>query len=215
MKPLFFSLCLLLLCSGSVWVFSCTSPNSPDPANVHNEVLPPPTETVVPTNPLSTIDPLSFDADLLTSLVADKINELRRTKTRCPSLHNDAILASAADEQSRYVTQKGNLSHEQTGSSNRNKQTVLDRVRLYGGAFTPVGENLLFQGFKRRVYDDGRELILYPTYDEMARQMVKGWQNSKPHYANIIDCSFNNSGVAVMYSAKKDGIFAAQVFGGN
>ena len=218
MKLRIFLFSTAVLCVALSFIFCCsphqstlpTADEVSDVAEQHNKAT-----TTIATTAASTIDPQNFDANLLASLISDKINELRRAKTRCPLLRPNDILAAAANEQSRYVTQKGDLTHEQTGSANRNKHTVLDRVRLYGGSFTPVGENLLFQGFKRRVYDDGREIILYPSYDEMAKQMVRGWQNSKPHYANIIECDFNNSGVAVMYSAKKNGIFAAQVFGGN
>ncbi len=160
----------------------------------------------------STINPDNFDADLLASLVQDKINALRTSKTRCKALKKDEVLAAAALEQSNYVTQKGSLSHEQAG--NKSKHTVLDRVKLFGGGFSPVGENLLFQGFKKRTYDTGKVVVLYPTYDEIATQMVKGWQKSKPHYSNIIECDFTHGAVAVTYSAQKEGVFAAQVFGG-
>lgn len=210
MKTLFFVTGITLFFGSTAFLCRVSPPSDGDTTTIQATELP--AIAVVPATATSIIDPRDFDANLLSSLVFDKINGLRSSKKCCAILVKQDILASAADEQSRYVTQKGTLSHEQVGD--RTKHTVLDRVKLYGGAFTPVGENLLFQGFKRRIYDDGREILLYPTYDEMATQMVKGWQKSKPHYENIMDCSFNCSGVAVTYSAKKDGIFAAQVFGG-
>lgn len=159
--------------------------------------------------PGSVIDPNNIDTDLLKSLVHEKVNAVRRSKG-CTVLAVDALLDEAAAEQAGYVTQRGSLSHEQPSPE---KADVMKRVKLVGGKFSPVGENLLYQGFVHRI-ENGRERILYPTYEEMAKDMVKGWTKSKPHYTNMIDRDFRYAGTAVSYSYKKGGFFAAQVFGG-
>lgn len=159
--------------------------------------------------PSSVIDPNNIDTDLLKSLVHEKVNAVRRSKG-CAVLDTDALLDEAAAEQAGYVTQRGSLSHEQPSPE---KANVMKRVKLVGGKFVPVGENLLYQGFVHRT-ENGHERILYPTYEEMAKDMVKGWTKSKPHYANMIDREFKYAGTAVSYSYKKGGFFAAQVFGG-
>lgn len=207
-----FSFSLIIIAIFSLGaVVNCTATKNA-PYTSHNAAVLGQFSAILPITAQSVIDPNNFDAQLLSSLLHDKVNALRSSKTRYKALKKDDILAMAAFEQSDYVTQKGALSHEQPG--NKTKYTVLDRVKLFGGSFSPVGENLLFQGFKRRIYDNGKEVVLYPTYDEMATQMVKGWQKSKPHYKNIIEPEYTHGGVAVTYSAKKEGIFAAQVFGG-
>ncbi len=159
------------------------------------------------------IDPDNLDQEMLAELIRQKVNAFRKTKKLAP-LANDPILSKAAIDQCDYVTQKGSLSHEQTPGP---KHTVLDRIKYYEGAYYLVGENLIYHGFKHRVTDTGNrqfETIIYPTYDEAADQIVKGWIKSKPHLANLVEPNYKYVGTHVEYSAKKGGLFSAQVFAG-
>lgn len=159
------------------------------------------------------IDPNNLDIDLLSELIRQKVNIFRKTK-KLSHLADDPILSKAAKDQCDYVTQKGSLTHEQTPGP---KYTVLDRIKYYEGSYYLVGENLIYHGFRHRITDTGSrqyETILYPTYDEAAEQIVKGWIKSKPHLANLVEPNYKYVGTYVEYSPRKGGLFSAQVFAG-
>lgn len=160
--------------------------------------------------PSDRIDVSNFDAQLLQRLVEEGINEVRAKKKRS-TLSEKTTLQRAADEQMRYVVAKNKLMHEQ---NNRAKKDVRDRVELHNGRFKIVGENLAYIGFLIEKAGKKRTVIP-PTYTEAANRLVKGWVKSSGHYKNLINSEFQYEGLAVGLDKKQEGVFAAQVFGGN
>ncbi|MGB0840047.1 MAG: CAP domain-containing protein [Chitinophagales bacterium] len=159
--------------------------------------------------PHQTISPNKFDQALLEELIHEKVNEIR-AKKRKSTLDTDVILRKAATEQSRYVKVKRKLTHNQT---NAEKRTVMDRVLYYKGSkFKSVGENLAYVGFTVEIQGKKRK-ILYPTYEEMAEEIVWGWVKSKPHYKNMLRANYNHVGTSALYDVRKGGVYATQVFG--
>lgn len=160
--------------------------------------------------PSDRIDVSNFDAQLLQRLVEEGINEVRAKKKRS-TLSEKTTLQRAADEQMRYVVAKNKLMHEQ---NNRAKKGVRDRVELHNGRFKIVGENLAYIGFL--IEKTGKKrAVIPPTYTEAADRLVKGWVKSSGHYKNLINSEFQYEGLAVGLDKKQEGVFAAQVFGGN
>jgi len=156
------------------------------------------------------INPLAFDTEKLANLVHEGINQVREKEKRKP-LTKDLILFNAADEQTSYVLSKGKLNHEQ---NNREKRTVSDRVRLFGGSYDIVGENLQYAGFN--IVSQGRKsTIMYPSYQATADQIVQNWIKSKPHYRNFLNKEFSRVGTAVALDNEGKGVYATQVFSSN
>lgn len=157
----------------------------------------------------SRITPSNFNAELLATLVHQKINEIRR-RHRKSSLQIDNVLKQAADEQTHYVMRKRSLTHYQRSGQ---KKTVLDRVKYYGGhEFMSSGENLQYIGIARQI--SGRHTtLLFPSYHEMADDIVKGWVQSRGHYKNLIDGEFQFVGTSIRYEPKTYRVYATQVFG--
>ncbi|MBK6609761.1 MAG: CAP domain-containing protein [Sphingobacteriales bacterium] len=154
-----------------------------------------------------TIDPRNFNPSLLEALILNGINEVRQKK-RLSVLYADSILYHAAADQNTFVAQKGALTHEQP---NKSHQTVRKRVNQQGGDYEVIGENIAYQGFTT-ITEGRRKFVEYNTYAEMAKQMVKLWVKSPPHYENVIFKKFDRSGVHVLLDNKRHGIYATQVF---
>ncbi|MCB0515708.1 MAG: CAP domain-containing protein [Chitinophagales bacterium] len=157
-------------------------------------------------NRQATINPQKFDAELLSQLIEGKINALRTQKKR-DQLANNIILKKAALTQTTYCADHKKLSHEQR---NRKLRTPWERVAEAGGGFEIVGENLAMIGFTIETIDKQKR-VLYPTYEEAAERIVNGWRKSKGHYKNILEKSYEQSGVVVILS--ENAIYATQVFG--
>ena len=95
MKLRIFLFSTAVLCVALSFIFCCsphqaTLPTADEVSDVeeqHNEAT-----TTIAATAASTIDPQNFDADLLASLVSDKINELRRTK---PVMSGNRALSKA------------------------------------------------------------------------------------------------------------------------
>ncbi len=87
----------------------------------------------------------------------------------------------------------------------------LDASITQGGDYEVIGENIAYQGFTT-ITEGRRKFVEYNTYAEMAKQMVKLWVESPPHYENVIFKKFDRSGVHVLLDNKRHGIYATQVF---
>ncbi len=156
----------------------------------------------------SRIDPNNIDLDLLEELVHAEVNKLRARK-RLSKLKRDPLLLRAADMQNNYCLKKGTLTHRQPSSS---KRAHGDRIRYLGGDYSYTGENLQYIGFttytrgNRVWYDTG-------TYEEMAKDIVKNWIQSKGHYANLVNPNYDLVGTALAYDEDKAWVYCSQVYG--
>jgi uncharacterized protein YkwD len=155
------------------------------------------------------IDIREIDQDLLDYLVLNGINDVREEEGIKP-LKISGVLIAAAKNQTLYQIKIDNLSHHQNKT---NVRTAMDRVKYYGGDYKRVGENVQFQGFTIRSYN-GKKEILTPSYETAAGEIVTGWVNSPGHYQNLINPDFTYAGTSVIYSPKKQALFATQVYGG-
>lgn len=191
---------------GSLLGIACLQPSqAPDAANEEK----PATEVVTPNiDANSLISPATFDEDLLTKLVLDGINELRRKKGAKPLLP-DVLLAKAANDQNEYVTNKGKLMHEQ---SNPEKRDVSKRIDYYGGSYDMVGENLQLYGFMVITKNGKKYSVEYTSYKEAAKGMVENWVTSKPHYENLVRKEFTLAGTSIGFNKDKTGFYSTQVY---
>jgi uncharacterized protein YkwD len=155
------------------------------------------------------MDLAAIDFDLLDRLVAEEINKVRQAR-RVESLVMEAVLTQAAREQTNYQIRINRLSH---GQADVQKRTVRDRVKLFGGDFRSLGENVLFQGMRIRT-QNGVSEVLTNSYRSTAKEMVTSWVESPDHYRNLISPDFQFVGTATGYSPQRKALFATQVFGG-
>ncbi|MGB0839448.1 MAG: CAP domain-containing protein, partial [Chitinophagales bacterium] len=144
---------------------------------------------------------------LLNSIVADKVNEIRKARN-LNRLDRNITLTQAAADHNKYQQKQGYLTHSQKDKS---KRTVRDRVASFGASLTSVGENVAFLGFPTRVQGDKVQVIT-PTYDEAADQIVNNWVRSDMHYKNMMNVEFAEIGTMVTYDTDKKGLFVTQVY---
>lgn len=170
----------------------------------------PPTIPTIETSPEANqkIDINNFDSEFLKDLLVQHINVLRKRK-KLTLLKNDPLLEKAAIDQNEYVKRKGALTHNQTKAE---KHSVGDRVEYYEGNYSVVGENIQYNGFSI-LTRGSKKTVIYPTYAEAAKEMAQNWVDSKNHYKNLIHKEFSRAGTAIVYDAKRKGIYATQVYG--
>jgi len=158
----------------------------------------------------SMIDPQNFDEKLLAKLLLEQINQLRNKKG-VRQLNPDELLAKAAKEQNNYITARAKLSHEQNNAQMRDVQK---RVAHFGGSYDMVGENLQLFGFM--VTTSGRtSTVEYTTYQQAAQGLLQNWEDSKPHYENLVRKEFTSAGTAIGFNKDKTGFYATQVYASN
>jgi len=199
----------LLSCFLSIFIaIACTNQFKHKEPVAKPVVSPEPKVPASGNNANSIINPDNFDEELLAKLLLEGINQLRASKKAGP-LSPDPLLAKAALDQNKFITQRGKLSHEQGAKSP--KQTVSDRVAYYGGHYDMVGENLQLWGFM--VITQGRKSTTeYTTYKEAAEGLVKNWVSSKPHYENLVRKEFKLVGTAIGFNQNDNGLYATQVY---
>ncbi len=156
------------------------------------------------------IIPGNFDAQLLSTLVNNKINEKRMDEGR-NALQVDELLYNASTDQNHYMMMHGKAVNDQV---NEGKEAAEDRVKFYGGNYNKVGENVQFMGFRtiKRKY---HTVVLYPTYEAAAEEIADNWIGSHPHLSNLLNNGYYRVGTSVSLDAQRNGIYASQVFGSN
>ncbi|MFB6257280.1 MAG: CAP domain-containing protein, partial [Flavobacteriales bacterium] len=150
--------------------------------------------------PNSRVVPESLDEELLRKELHRAINELR-SEQDLQALEKDPELRKAAQEQVRYISDQGRLTHYQDDPSMR---TPSQRVLQAGGNHRPVGENLF------RVFVDQHR-----SYRELADSIAAKWKASPPHYANIIRKAYKRTGIAFRYDEEGRSLYVTQVFAGH
>ncbi|MBK8442890.1 MAG: CAP domain-containing protein [Sphingobacteriales bacterium] len=162
-------------------------------------------------DPATQIDPTDFDALRLERLIEEEVNRIRRQKNK-PELYNDGLLQEAAYIQAAYCAEQRKLTHSQRS---KRYDTLGERVVTAGGTeddYQLLGENLAFNGFT--ILTEGKRITLIaPTYEEIAKEMVAGWMDSKGHRENLLNKKFTHAGISVVYDDALKGIVGAQVFG--
>lgn len=140
--------------------------------------------------PTATSVPTTTPGGLLTAQeqqTLDLINGLRRD-AGCSDLKVVGTLQNATAAHSADMAATGNFSH--TGSDG---STLGTRATKYGYNWSALGENIAAG---------------YTT----PASVVNGWRNSSGHYANIINCKFQDTGLSV--KADSEGtLFWTQDFG--
>ncbi len=144
-------------------------------------------------------------------LTWNQINELRQERLITP-LQPDSLLLQASRDHVNYINKTGKQSHFQ--KEEKAKADPQLRIEFYGCEHVLAGENILYlpaeEGISVRMKDGNVELR---TYQQYAEAMADIWQNSKPHYANILSKDFEIAALTLSYSKERHALYAVQVFG--
>jgi uncharacterized protein YkwD len=135
--------------------------------------------------------------------LAERINQLRESKSLEPLLFND-VLQKAADFHSEYMAKIDVLSHDQKQAK---YTTPKDRVIAFEGKeFELVGENVL--------YSTAQEFPMKKkSLIDLADEMFLTWKNSPGHYANMTNTEYVFGDLGFAVNKTKNIVFATQVFG--
>lgn len=156
------------------------------------------------------IDAKNFDAKLLQSLIAEKIDSVRLQHKK-QLLVVDSVLQLAAVDHARYLAKKGMLSHFQEG--NKKKYNPQDRVEFFGGKGYQTGENAAEHPVQvLLVKKKGYTVNRVETYEQSALLFIQQWVHSPMHFKNLMKDEFSRTGIAVGLDAKDNRIYAVQVF---
>lgn len=126
-------------------------------------------------------------------------------------LANNVILHKAASFHAHYLDSTKKLSHFQNEFPSTRTPTL--RAEKFGAtAHYMVGENVAKTFVDKPMKDKKGRLYNNLTYGQAARDLVTGWVNSPPHYANMINPSYQNTGVAIVLNAERKELKAVQKF---
>ncbi len=106
--------------------------------------------------------------------VLNLVNQ-HRARAGCPALRLNAALTAAAKVHSAAMAEQNFFAHEAPDGTG-----MTDRLRDAGYSYQRAGENI-FVGAKT------------------ASNAVAGWMKSSGHRANILDCRFTETGIAMTY----------------
>ncbi len=151
----------------------------------------------------------NINIPFLEHLIKVEIDSVRHVH-ECKSLINDSILFVASKHHSNYMNSNSTLSHTEKKSGYKNPQ---DRVESFGGKGYSTGENVLFTFYNRPIkIGKTKKTTILNTYRKLAKSMVEGWVNSPGHFKNIINCTYDITGVSVSIDNKKQKVYATQKF---
>ena len=152
----------------------------------------------------------NFDASLLQSLIAEKVDSVRQQYKK-QLFTADPVLQLAADDHARYLAKKGALSHFQEGS--KKKYDPQNRVEYFGGVGYQTGENAAEHPIQvLLVKKKGYTVNKVKTYEQSALLFVQQWVHSPMHFKNLVKDEFSRTGIAVGFDPKTKRIYAVQVF---
>ena len=149
------------------------------------------------------VNPSQLDVEKLNDLILKEVNSLRSRK-RLDTVLLDNELKAAADDHAQYMSTNQIMTHDQ---KLRVKRTPYDRVKFYKGSHNEVGENIQVYDLEYALKKSKGRL----TYERLAKNMVKVWIKSKPHYANLISPGFKTMGHAFQLNDGK--LYCCLVFG--
>lgn len=152
------------------------------------------------------------DTTSLESLIVKRLNELREKEKLTP-LSENVVLKKAAEDQAKYISSIGKLSHRQP---NKNKEKARNRVEFYGGKMQGIGENTAFiKVFETALYrgeDGGVDTVNITSINQAADYITYAWMNSESHKTNILYEKYTETGLKVIYNKQHNTLFAVQVF---
>ena len=164
-------------------------------------------------NPNDIIIPSSIDLKFLEHLTKLQIDSVRKSY-KLNALINDRVLYSAAIDHAKYLREKNTLGHFQP--DNKTKKTPQDRIDYYGAKDILAGENVIeiyIHTNTRFKKDPTSSTHVVSTYQQAAHEMMTGWINSPPHFANIITKDYALTGMGIEYDSLTQSIRGVQVFG--
>jgi uncharacterized protein YkwD len=145
--------------------------------------------------------------------VLTEINKYRISKGREALRFNKTIYMVAMD-QTQYLKTRKRLSHNQPTPGKRNVGERF-RARVKAGSYS-VGENLARTFVLTPTYNydtkGSKRLSTCYTYEEAARAMVNAWRQSNVHNKNILNTTFDITGIAIYYNKRNNSLTATQVF---
>ena len=152
------------------------------------------------------------DTQQIESLIVKRLNEIRAQK-ELSVLTENTILKKAADDQARYISNKGSLSHSQPSKA---KEKTRNRVEYYGGKMQGIGENTAYLKVFGRALFKGKEgqidTVNINTVDRAVDYFVHAWMNSVPHKTNILYPDYSETGLKVIYNKQRKALYGVQVF---
>lgn len=148
------------------------------------------------------------DAEFLEGLIEKEINKLRK-ENGIHILEKDQALYSAAKDHSLYMRKKGEISHDQEKSK---KADPFKRVKYFSGGHSVVGENIQAIPVKKEMRVR-REKITLETYDEIAKAIVREWEDSEEHLKNILNPKYYKVGTGIAIDADNKMLYITQVYG--
>ncbi len=158
----------------------------------------------------SKVEKDSFDKAYLESLIFDQVNEIRNSKDLGSFIFHEQLQQAAAN-QSDYQRNNKKLTHDQKGKLKEPRHRVEHAGMSNAEA---VGENVFYTFFNSQVetgFGKNRAVNVF-TYGEVAWIAAQSWKHSKPHYANIIDATYNYAGVSVAVDWEDEMMYFTQVF---
>lgn len=162
----------------------------------------------VGTAPLTTTVKPSVDTRLLEQRTHQLINDERARSGLQPLEHtqNIRLIARSHSEDMAARGYFGHKSPEGLGPADRGRREGRDCRKNFGSHYTTgLGENIytapLYDAFtkvKGRIVS-----YIWITLEGLARKAVKGWMGNKRHRENILNTSYDSTGVGVAIA--KDG----------
>lgn len=152
----------------------------------------------------------SLDVNILNEHILEEVNKLRK-KAKVLPLQNETALAFASDDHAKYMLSNQKLTHKQRI---RIKRTPKNRVDFYGQQFNLVGENVQLNNLNLNSNPKDKKHPTIDTYEKLAEQLVLSWENSPPHYANMVKADFVTTYTNIAIGENGE-IYACQLFGGS
>ena len=153
-----------------------------------------------------------IDTNALEQLISEKINAIR-VEDGQSVLGSDVILKKAAEDQAKYISELGRLSHKQPSQE---KAKTRNRVEYYGGKMQGIGENTayikIFQNALFKGENGQIDTVQIQSLEKAAEYMVYAWMNSTVHKQNILYPKYTVSGIKVEYNKKRKALYGVQVF---
>jgi uncharacterized protein YkwD len=151
-----------------------------------------------------------IDTELLNNEIIKEVNKLRK-KVNVEPIQKEIALLSASKDHANYMLSKKKITHKQR---NQQKKTPKNRVDFYGQQFSRVGENVQLSNLNLNASPKDKKHPKIDTYEKLAEQLVLGWKNSPPHYANMINADFSTSYTSIAVGPNGE-IYACQLLGGS
>jgi len=151
----------------------------------------------------------NLNKGFLEHLIKIKIDSVR-SYYKCPELVNDSILYLAASHHSVYMTNKNELTHIESNTTEM--KSPQDRANYFGAVNYGVGENVLMTPINTQIKNKKNRFFNVKNINELATSIVEGWVNSPGHFKNIITPSYNITGVSVTLDFQNQILYACQKF---